>query len=35
MAQSYGVDVVTKVTNLGSVAKLERALENITRDQRV
>ena len=33
MAQSYQVDIVTKVTNLSSVAKLERALENITKEQ--
>ena len=31
MAQQYQVDIVTKVTNLSSVAKLERALENITK----
>ena len=33
MAQQYQVDIVTKVTNLSSAAKLERALQGITAEQ--
>jgi tape measure domain-containing protein len=33
MAQSYQVDIVTKVTNISSVARLEKALKNLASDQ--
>ena len=33
MAQSYQVDIVTKVVGASSVAKLERSLENLTAEQ--